>query len=96
MKEIKKSQAVDVNDSCNTCGSFVDLGAVINENDTELLVQFTGPEAYSEAECLAAIAKQSFTNTEYKIDKRQNKTSLIIKFDVTAEKMIFQMQQGLT
>ncbi len=96
MKEIKESQAVDANDTCNTCGAFVDLGAVINENDTELLVQFEGPKANLEAERLALIATQNFTNVDYKIDKGQDKISLLIKFDVTAEKMIFQMQQGLT
>ncbi|MCL1077545.1 DUF406 family protein [Parashewanella spongiae] len=96
MKEIKNSQSIDVNDTCNTCGAFVDLGAVINENDTELLIELTGADANSEAQRLATIATQNFTNVDYKLDEGVDKVSLVIKFNVTAEKMIFQMQQGLT
>ncbi|MGL4615543.1 MAG: DUF406 family protein, partial [Shewanella sp.] len=34
MKGIIAGQAHTVNDTCTDCGSFVDIGAVIDEHDT--------------------------------------------------------------
>ncbi|MGB0894321.1 MAG: DUF406 family protein [Parashewanella sp.] len=96
MKVIKEAQVSSVNDTCNTCGAFADIGAVINENDTRLLLVFTGKDAEIKAEELADAATQSFTNVQCDLLKIKETVQLKIDFDVAAEKMIFQLRQGLS
>ncbi|MCD8476437.1 MAG: hypothetical protein LRY40_09340 [Shewanella fodinae] len=49
MKSIKEAQSDLVNDTCAECGSFVDIGAVVEESDVLLQLPFSGKAA--KAEC---------------------------------------------
>ncbi len=42
MKNIQKAQSNLVNDTCTDCGSFVDVGAVIDEYATVLELELNG------------------------------------------------------
>ena len=42
MKRHNRSKSPTVNDTCTDCGSFVDIGAVIDEHDTLLTLNFVG------------------------------------------------------
>ncbi|MGL4518093.1 MAG: DUF406 family protein [Shewanella sp.] len=95
MKGIIAGQAHTVNDTCTDCGSFVDIGAVIDEHDTELALHFHGESAMQDAQTLAARASARFDKTQVKITPEGEDVHLVLTFDVSAEKMIFQLQNGL-
>ena len=48
MKGIIEAQSPTVNDTCTDCGSFVDIGAVIDEHDTLLTLNFVGDSAQTD------------------------------------------------
>ncbi|ABM00028.1 DUF406 domain-containing protein [Shewanella amazonensis] len=95
MKAIEANQASSVNDTCTDCGSFVDIGAVIAEEDTELTLEFSGKDADTKARHLCDLAVKRFANVSGQIDHTEAGVCLRITFDVAAEKMIFQLEQGL-
>lgn len=42
MKSIEQAQAANVQDTCAECGSYVDIGTVVEEGDTLLSLTFQG------------------------------------------------------
>ncbi|RLV60606.1 DUF406 family protein [Parashewanella curva] len=95
MKSIKQNQLLDVNDTCNTCGAFVDVGAVIGEDDKQLVVSLSGDRAEQEAQDLIAAATSQFSDVSYHLDSINNELVLTFDFVVAVEKMLFQMQNKL-
>lgn len=95
MKGIIAAQAHTVNDTCTDCGSFVDIGAVIDEHDTLLELHFSGVNAQIDADTLAERAKARFSQTLAKSVLTESGVSLQLTFDVSAEKMIFQLENRL-
>ena len=97
MKAIKEAQTLDINDNCTTCGSILDIGAVITESDTLLNVEFELSESgLKAAENLAEQANANFKSVDTKITEQESKVLLSLNFDVAVEKMLFQMQnEGL-
>ncbi|WP_133407336.1 DUF406 family protein [Parashewanella tropica] len=95
MKSIKRNQSLDVNDTCNTCGAFVDVGAVIGEDDKELIILFSGSSSEKEAQQMLEIATSQFDDVKYHIESNEDKTTLVLTFAVAVEKMLFQMQNKL-
>lgn len=95
MKAIKDNQDPQVNDTCTDCGSFVDIGAVIGEDDRELLVTFGGAEAFEQARALQERAIARFDEVHYQIEETGEAVVLKLTFEVAAEKMIFQLEQGI-
>lgn len=95
MKNIKESQSALVNDTCTDCGSYADIGAVIDEHDTLLTVSFTGSEAQAEAEVISVKAKARFDGVESVIKVENEMVTLNISFAYSAEKMIFQLENGI-
>ncbi|MGI2258338.1 DUF406 family protein [Shewanella sp. GXUN23E] len=91
MKAIRDAQSDAINDTCTYCGSFVDVGAVIEADDTQLKVSFSGDEAQSQAEALAERAVSRFPKTSFDIKPLEDGVELVLTFDVSVEKMIFQM-----
>lgn len=94
IKQIRKQQT-NVNDNCADCGSFVDIGAVVEEQDTVLQLSFTGDEALTEAQMLQHTAKQRFSGTKTDIKDNGLEVSLVLDFAFSAEKMIFQLENQL-
>lgn len=95
MKGIIAAQAPTVNDTCTDCGSFVDIGAVIDEHDTLLELHFNGVSAQNDADAMAERAKARFSQTFVKSVPTESGVSLQLTFEVSAEKMIFQLENGL-
>ena len=91
MKAIRDAQSDAINDTCTYCGSFVDVGAVIEADDTELKVNFTGEDAQAQAEALAGRAVGRFPKTRSVVNPQADGVELVLTFDVSVEKMIFQM-----
>lgn len=92
------SQDQNTNNSCETdvceaCGTIVELGSVITADDTELRLPFSGEEEavallvqkYSEA------AKARFSTVEINVKKNSGGSDLSLRFECTAEKLIFEM-----
>ena len=92
------SQDQNTNNSCETdvceaCGSIVELGSVITADDTELRLPFSGEATavdqlvtkYSEA------AKARFSTVEINVEKKSGGSELSLRFECTAEKLIFEM-----
>jgi len=85
-------------DVCEACGTIVELGSVIAEDDTVMVLPFSGPDKAS-VEALAEkyinAAKGRFDTVEVDVafaesdDVVNSKVSL--KFECTAEKLIFEM-----
>ncbi|MFV0594349.1 DUF406 family protein [Shewanella sp.] len=95
MKGIIAGQATTVNDTCTDCGSFVDIGAVIDEQDTVLELSFAGAQALAEASEMMKRAQARFNHTQGSIAQDEAGATLKLVFDVSVEKMIFQLENGL-
>ncbi|GAA0782384.1 MULTISPECIES: DUF406 family protein [Pseudomonadati] len=91
VKKIREQQQ-NVNDTCTDCGSFVDIGAVIDEHDTELMLMFTGESAKNDAQAIANKAIQRFDHVVVDMAMMDNNIQLTLTFAVTVEKMLFQME----
>lgn len=94
MKNIHDEQSILVNDTCNDCGSYTDIGAVIDEHDRQLLVKFTGPQALSESELLRNKVQTRFDSVVVQSVSIESGISLTIDFSFSAEKMIFQLENS--
>lgn len=86
------------NDVCEACGTIVELGSVITEDDTVLVLPFSGPDQASVkvlADKYIKAAKARFVTVEVSVDFQgvigavESKVSL--QFECTAEKLIFEM-----
>ncbi|WOT06684.1 DUF406 family protein [Shewanella youngdeokensis] len=95
MKNIQNAQSKLVNDTCNDCGSFIDVGAIIDEHDTVLELAFSGAEALKRATDVKDKAANRFTEVNYSLTTSGNEVKLALTFSFTAEKMIFQLENGL-
>ncbi|MBM7074054.1 DUF406 family protein [Shewanella sp. 202IG2-18] len=94
MKAIKEAQNLDINDNCTTCGSTLDIGAVINEEDNVLEIKLDLTEqAELEVISLVSEAQKQFETVKYTIDKSEHSLILKLEFDVAVEKMLFQIQK---
>ncbi|NKF52587.1 DUF406 family protein [Shewanella sp. WXL01] len=93
VKKIIEQQG-NVNDSCPECGSFVDIGAVIDEHDCVLTIK-SSSDKIQELEQIVEKAKQRFSNVEVNYTHTGDGESVDIVFDVAAEKMIFQLENQL-
>lgn len=98
MSEDKNSTNECTVDVCDTCGSIVELGSVINEDDTVLVLPFSGADKASVqklAEKYMAAAKERFpevvATTEESSDAEGEHIKLTLAFECTAEKLIFEM-----
>ncbi|EGT3626596.1 YfcZ/YiiS family protein [Shewanella sp. NKUCC05_KAH] len=95
MKGIIEAQSPTVNDTCTDCGSFVDIGAVIDEHDTLLTLNFVGDSAQADAESMATRAQTRFAEVQTEFVTKTEGVDLLLTFNVSAEKMIFQLENGL-
>ncbi|NRD73674.1 DUF406 family protein [Shewanella sp. VB17] len=95
MKIATLEQSTLVNDTCNDCGSYADIGAMIDENDTQLLLSFTGIEAHKKAKITAEKAKNRFDNVTSEIKSEGEIFNLLIKFAFSVEKIIFQLENSI-
>ncbi|GGQ06594.1 DUF406 family protein [Shewanella litoralis] len=95
IKQIKQQQSSNVNDSCADCGSFVDIGAVVEADDTLLQLSFSGADASTKANALEQIALQRFPETRTEMSQQGNQCQLTMNFAFSVEKMIFQLENSL-
>lgn len=95
MKNIQKAQSDLVNDTCNDCGSYVDVGAVIDEHDTVLELIFSGDDATTLAKNIAEKATNRFADVGSELVMTSSEVKLIVTFSFSAEKMIFQLENSL-
>ena len=95
VSEESTSQESDV---CEACGTIVELGSVIAEDDTVLILPFNGPDKAS-VEALAdkyiSAAKARFetvivTVNFEEVDNAVN-SKVSLEFECTAEKLIYEM-----
>ncbi|MGK0408121.1 MAG: hypothetical protein ACJASB_000263 [Shewanella psychromarinicola] len=95
MIEKIKQQQGNVNDTCAECGSYVDIGAVVEAEDTLLMLSFVGDDALLQAQAMQQIAQQRFTDTKAEIVDEDNTIALKLYFAYSVEKMIFQLENQL-
>ncbi|QSX38862.1 DUF406 family protein [Shewanella sedimentimangrovi] len=96
MKSIEEQQSSTINDTCNDCGSFVDIGTVLDEQDTCMTLSFSGVDAEVKAKELATLALARFPGCRAQLETEANGCRLVLQFDVSAEKLIFALDNGLT
>lgn len=94
IKQIKQQQG-NVSDSCTECGSYVDIGAVVEAEDTLLVLSFVGEDAMLQAQAMQQIALDRFKDTKTDVKKDDNTISLKLEFGFSVEKMIFQLENQL-
>lgn len=92
------SQEQNTNDVCEACGTIVELGSVISDDDTMLVLPFTGGDKASVEQLVKKYtdaAKERFpeveVSTEESSDAEGEHIKLALTFDCTAEKLIFEM-----
>ncbi|MFV7772576.1 MULTISPECIES: DUF406 family protein [Shewanella] len=95
MKKIQEGQSELVNDTCTDCGSYADIGAVIDEFDTVLTLNRQGENAQAELQKLADAAKARFDGVVSEMTTLDDGQQLTLTFGYSAEKMIFQLEHGL-
>lgn len=95
MKSIQAAQSQTVNDTCNDCGSFVDIGTVIDTEDRRLTLHFAGEDALTCANDLSARAVERFDDVNTVTQSDETGLVLHLDFAYSAEKMIFQLENQL-
>ncbi|GGP58213.1 DUF406 family protein [Shewanella saliphila] len=95
IKQIKQQQSDSVNDSCTDCGSYVDIGAVVEADDTLLQVNLNGDNALAQAQALQQAALERFSDTKANIEQQADSVTLSLQFAFSVEKMIFQLEHAL-
>lgn len=95
MKSIREGQSSNVNDTCTDCGSFADIGAVIDEQDTLLEIVLVGDDAQVKADDYTAKAQARFDDVVASLVTDERGLVLSLNFAFSAEKMIFQLQNQL-
>ncbi|AQS36313.1 hypothetical protein Sps_01131 [Shewanella psychrophila] len=95
MKNIQNAQSVLVNDTCNDCGSYADIGSVIDEHDRQLIVNFNGPQALDESALLRQKVQARFDDVVVESTSIDSGICLTINFAFSAEKMIFQLENTI-
>lgn len=95
MKTIQKAQSALVNDTCTDCGSYADIGAVIDEHDTLLVIEKMGEGAAQQLAELASAAKARFSTVQADTIAIDGGQQLSLTFAFSAEKMIFQLENSL-
>lgn len=95
------SQEQNTNDVCEACGTIVELGSVIAEDDNVLILPFAGgnKEAVAQlAQKYIDAAQQRFpevvVTTQESSDADGEHIELKLTFDCTAEKLIFEMNMS--
>jgi len=85
-------------DVCEACGTIVELGSVIAEDDTVMVLPFSGPDKASVealAEKYIKAATDRFESVEVSVMFTESNdtvdSEVSLKFDCTAEKLIFEM-----
>lgn len=95
MKNIQERQSDLVNDTCNDCGSYADIGAVIDEHDRVLTIAITGDDAQAQIERLVNAATARFDNVAVEVIDDETGKTLSLTFAFSAEKMIYQLHNNL-
>lgn len=92
------SEDQNTNDVCEACGTIVELGSVIAEDDNVLVLPFAGESKEAVAQLAqkyidAAQARfpEVVVATEESSNGEGEQISLTLTFDCTAEKLIFEM-----
>lgn len=92
------SQDQNTNDICEACGTFVELGSVIAEDDTILVLPFSGVDKESVEQLAqkyidAAVARFASVECNKKTETTATGATceLALQFECTAEKLIFEM-----
>ncbi|AGH80556.1 hypothetical protein PCNPT3_03070 [Psychromonas sp. CNPT3] len=95
MSENKNAETTDV---CEACGSFVELGSVINADDTVFVLPFKGSSldgVNKMAKKYIDAAKKRFESVIISTEETQKEEIFHIEvtftFECTAEKLIFEM-----
>ena len=97
-EETVQTTQTQENDVCEACGTIVELGSVIREDDTQLVLPFSGPTKES-VEALAdkyiKAAKARFDTVDITVDYKEVESiiesKVTLQFECTAEKLIFEM-----
>lgn len=95
MKSIKEAQSDLVNDTCAECGSFVDIGTVLEEDDTLLQLDFVGDTATADAAAVVEQTAAQFSDASISQQATAEGVRLNINFSCSAEKIIFQLHHRL-
>ncbi|BEE01542.1 YfcZ/YiiS family protein [Aeromonas dhakensis] len=90
---------VELNETCDSCGCFAEIGTIIGEGDDvmELVIE-AAEEADARAKLAAyeALAKQVTAEAKSSSELSQGASGVILKarlqFTCTAEKLIFEMR----
>ena len=97
-KETSQKSQDQENEVCEACGTIVELGSVITEDDTQLVLPFSGPTKESVealAEKYIKAAKARFETVEITVDYKEVESTIesevTLQFECTAEKLIFEM-----
>jgi len=92
------SQDKNTNDVCEACGTIVELGSVIGEDDTVLVLPFAGHSKEAVAQLAQKYIDAAQTRfpevvvaTQESSDADGEHIALSLTFDCTAEKLIFEM-----
>ena len=94
IKQIKQQQG-NVSDNCTECGSYADIGAVVEADDTLLVLNFSGEDAFIQAQAVQSMAQQRFSDAKADIIEVDNMIRLTLEFAFSVEKMIFQLENQL-
>ena len=93
IKSLVVGENIDATRDC--CGGFVDIGKLIETNDTLLVVHFNGHNSKAGATRLQLKAEQKFKNVTASMKVMDDGVILSLNFEYTVEKLIFQLEEGL-
>jgi uncharacterized protein YfcZ (UPF0381/DUF406 family) len=86
-------QRVDETRDC--CDGFVDIGNIVEANDTVLEVHFNGLTSQVGAARLQLKAEHKYKNVSASMKVMDDGVILSLNFEYTVEKLIFQLEENL-
>lgn len=97
-ENVSESTTSQENDVCEACGTIVELGSVIAEDDTVLILPFSGPDKASVeklADKYISAAKARFETVVVTVSFEEEdnvvNSKVSLAFECTAEKLIYEM-----
>jgi uncharacterized protein YfcZ (UPF0381/DUF406 family) len=84
-----------VKETRDSCDAFVDIGNIVEANDTGLDVHFNGLNSKLRAARLQLKAEQKYKNVSASMKIMDDGVILSLNFEYTVEKLIFQLEENL-
>ncbi|WP_163937726.1 DUF406 family protein [Paraferrimonas sp. SM1919] len=81
-----------IKDDCTTCGSPVEMGSIIDNQDLDLTIKLEKPDIDSQWQQMSEQLTQRFPEARMKILEHTSHYQVVISFSCGVEKILYQLE----